>query len=334
MGRYLLRRLFLMVPTLFGASVIIFIGLRIVPGDPVQMMLGDNVNLADLQRLRNELGLNDPLYVQYLHWLVPLLHGDFGRSLRAQDTVINLIAQAYPVTVELALTSLIIAAIVGLSVGIVAALKQYSLLDNTLMVGVLFGISMPSFWSGLLMILVFGLFLRWLPLGGGLSDSVNLHRVTGAYVVDAIVTLNGPALKDSLLHLILPAIALALPSIAIVARQVRAAMVEVLGQEYITTARSKGLARARVTLRHALPNAIIPAITVIGLQMGYLLSGAIVVETVFSLPGMGRLAILSIENRDYPVVQAFVLLTVVTFAFVNLLVDVVCAAVNPQIRYG
>jgi peptide/nickel transport system permease protein len=298
------------------------------------MMLGDNVNLADLERLRSELGLNDPIYVQYVHWLVPLLHGDFGRSLRAQDTVLNLIGQAYPVTVELAVTSLFIAAILGTCAGVVAAVRQYSLLDNALMVWVLFGISMPAFWSGLLMILIFGLFLRWLPLGGGLSDSITLQRITGAYLVDALITGNWAALKDAASHLILPAITLGFPSIAVIARQVRSAMVEVLGQEYIITARSKGLGRIGVTLQHALPNAVIPAITVIGLQMGYLLSGAIVTETVFSLPGMGRLAILSIENRDYPVVQAFVLLTVTIFAFVNLLVDVIYAVVNPQIRFS
>jgi peptide/nickel transport system permease protein len=323
-----------MVPTLFGASIIIFVGLRIVPGDPVQMMLGDNVNLADLQRLRSELGLNDPIYLQYIHWLVPMLHGDFGRSLRAQDTVWNLLVQAYPVTFELAFTSLAIAALVGVPAGLIAAVRRYGPIDNALMVSVLFGISMPAFWSGLLMILIFGLFLRWLPLGGGLSDSVTLQRVTGAYVVDAILTLNVAALKDSLSHLILPAIALALPSIAIIARQVRSAMIEVLGQEYITTARSKGLGGLNVTLRHAYPNAIIPAITVIGLQLGYLLSGAIVIETVFSLPGMGRLAILSIQNRDYPVVQAFVLITVTIFACVNLIVDIIYGAVNPQIRFS
>jgi peptide/nickel transport system permease protein len=326
--------LLLMIPTLLGASIVVFVGLRIVPGDPVQMMLGDNVNPGDIERLRSELGLDQPMLVQYIRWLLPILVGDFGRSLRAQDSVLNVIMQAFPTTVQLAVVSLMIATIIGLAAGVVAAVRQYSLVDNALMVSVLFGISMPAFWSGLVMILVFGLHLRWLPLGGSLSDAITLPRITGATVVDAIIQGDWVALRDALQHLLLPAIALGFPSMAIIARQVRAAMIEVLGQEYVTTARSKGLARGVVVLRHALPNAMIPVVTVIGLQMGYLLSGAIVIETVFSLPGMGRLVILSITNRDYPVVQAFVLITVTTFAAVNLLVDVVYAMINPRIRFA
>jgi peptide/nickel transport system permease protein len=334
MGRYLLRRLLLMIPTLFGASVVVFVGLRIVPGDPVQMMLGDNVNPGDIERLRGELGLDAPIYVQYVRWLLPMLGGDFGRSLRAQDTVLNVIMQALPITIQLAVTSLVLAAIVGITAGVLSAVRQYSLLDNALMVSVLFGVSMPAFWSGLVMILIFGLYLRWLPLGGSLSDTVTLHRITGANILDAVIQGNWTALGDSLQHLLLPAITLGFPSMAIIARQVRAAMIETLGQEYVTTARSKGLAGAAVVRRHALRNAMIPVVTVIGLQMGYLMSGAIVTETVFSLPGMGRLAILSITNRDYPVVQAFVMFTVTIFAGVNLLVDVVYAAINPRIRFS
>lgn len=334
MGRYLLRRLLLMIPTLIGASIVVFVGLRIVPGDPVQMMLGDNVNPGEIERLRSELGLDQPMLVQYVRWLLPILVGDFGRSLRAQDSVLNVIMQAFPVTIQLAVLSLMIAAIIGILVGVLAAVRQYSLVDNAMMVSVLFGISMPAFWSGLVMILVFGLYLRWLPLGGSLSDTVTLQRITGANIVDALIQGNWTALSDALQHLLLPAITLGFPSMAIIARQVRAAMIEVLGQEYVTTARSKGLAQAAVVLRHALPNAMIPVVTVIGLQMGYLLSGAIVTETVFSLPGMGRLVILSITNRDYPVVQAFVLLTVTMFAAVNLLVDIVYAVINPRIRFA
>jgi peptide/nickel transport system permease protein len=334
MGRYLLRRLLLMIPTVFGASVVVFVGLRIVPGDPVQMMVGDNASGADVARFRAELGLDSPIYVQYVRWLIPMLGGDFGRSLRAQDSVMNVIMQAFPTTIQLAVLSLVIAAIIGITAGIVAAVRQYSLLDNALMVTVLFGVSMPAFWSGLVMILVFGLYLRWLPLGGSMSDTIIVPRITGASVIDSIIQGNGKALWDSLQHLLLPAITLGFPSMAIIARQVRAAMIEVLSLEYVNTARSKGLAARTVILRHALPNAMIPVVTVIGLQMGYLMSGAIITETVFSLPGMGRLAILSITNRDYPVVQAFVILTVTIFAGVNLLVDVVYAFINPRIRFS
>lgn len=334
MSRYLLRRLLLMIPTLIGASIVVFVGLRIVPGDAVQMMVGDNATQAEIAKVRQDLGLDAPIYVQYVRWLLPMLTGDFGRSLRAQDSVMNLIMQAFPITIQLALFSLVLAAIIGVTAGVLAAIRQYSLLDNTLMVSVLFGISMPAFWSGLVMILVFGLYLRLLPLGGSLSDMITLPRITGAPVLDAIIQGNWPAFKDAVQHLILPAITLGFPSMAIIARQVRAAMIEVMGLEYVTTARSKGLARWAVILRHALPNAMIPVVTVIGLQMGYLMSGAIITETVFSMPGMGRLAILSITNRDYPVVQAFVMLTVTIFAAVNLLVDVVYAAINPRIRFS
>lgn len=332
MLRFLLRRLLMVVPTLIGGSILVFAAVRIIPGDPVQMMLGDNVAAGDLERLRAQLGLNDPLPIQYLHWLGQIGHGDFGRSLRAQDAVSNIIGDLFPATVELAVVSLLIACLVGLVAGCIAAIKQYGAFDNLLMVGVLVGVSMPSFWSGLLLILVLGLFLGWLPISGALSDGITLPHITGMYLVDSLVDGNWTALKDAGLHLIMPAVTLAAAPMAIIARQTRSAMLEVLGHEYMTTARSKGLNERTIVVRHALKNALMPVITVIGLQLGYLLSGAIVTETVFARPGLGRLAIVSIQNRDYPVVQGFVLVTLLVFVAVNVVVDVVYAMVNPQVR--
>jgi peptide/nickel transport system permease protein len=332
MARFLLRRLLMTVPTLLGSTILVFLAVRIIPGDPVQMMLGDNVGPGDVERLRAELGLNDPLPLQYLHWLGQLVHGDFGRSLRAQDTVANVIGDLFPATFELALFSLLIAGTLGILAGTVAAIKQYGVFDNVLMIGVLFGVSMPSFWSGLLLILFVGLYLGWLPISGALSDGITLQRITGMYVLDSLLQGNWLALKDTLAHLVMPAVTLAAAPLAIIARQTRSAMLEVLHQEYMTTARAKGLSERTLMLRHALKNGLIPVVTVVGLQLGYLLSGAIITETVFARPGLGRLAIISIQNRDYPVVQGFVVVTLVVFVAVNVLVDLLYGVLDPQVR--
>lgn len=334
MGRYLLRRLLLAVPTLIGASLVVFVGLRVVPGDPAQMMLGESASAQDIQRLREELGLNDRLDVQYLRFLAQSVQGDFGRSLRGKDQAINVIAEAYPTTIELAVASLAVACVIGVAAGIVSAKQQYSLLDNVLSVLVLVGVSMPVFWSGLLAILTLGLYLGWFPIGGALSDGVALRRITGMYVFDSLLQANWMALKDSVMHLILPAMTIGLVPTAIITRMMRSSMLEVLHQEYIVTARSKGLHERAVVLRHAVRNSLIPVVTVMGLQLGYLLSGAVVAETIFARPGMGRLAILSIAYRDYPVVQGIVLISVTVFVCVNLLVDVLYAYLDPKIRYS
>jgi peptide/nickel transport system permease protein len=333
MARFLLRRLLMTVPTLLGSTILVFLAVRIIPGDPVQMMLGDNVGPGDVERLRAELGLNDPLPLQYLHWLGQLVHGDFGRSLRAQDTVANVIGDLFPATFELALFSLLIAGTLGILAGTVAAIKQYGVFDNVLMIGVLFGVSMPSFWSGLLLILFVGLYLGWLPISGALSDGITLQRITGMYVLDSLLQGNWLALKDTLAHLVMPALTLAAAPLAIIARQTRSAMLEVLHQEYMTTARAKGLGPPLVVLRHALKNALIPAVTMLGLQLGALLGGAVVTETIFSRPGVGRLAVDAILSRDFPLVQGTVLFAAATYVLVNLVVDVSYAMLDPRIRY-
>jgi peptide/nickel transport system permease protein len=334
MSTYLLRKALMVVPTLLGASLVVFVGLRVVPGDPARMMIGESGTQQDYERLRAELGLNDRLYVQYARFVVQSLQGDFGRSLRAQEKAITLIGQALPATIELAVASLIIASLAGVSTGIVSAIRQYSLFDNVLMVLVLLGVSMPTFWTGLLAILIFGLYLGLFPVGGALSEGIILPRITGMYTVDSLLQGNLAALQDSLRHLILPAITLGAVPMAVITRMTRSAMLEVLRQEYVVTARSKGLGERAVILRHALCNSLIPVLTVVGLQLGYLLSGAVVTETIFARPGLGRLAITSISYRDYPVVQGIVLLTVLIFVAVNLFVDILYAYLDPQIRYG
>jgi len=330
---YVLRKIGLLAGTLFGASLVVFLGLRVIPGDPAQMMAGEMGTAGDVQRLRQELGLNQPVYVQYARFLAESARGNFGRSLRAEYPVTHVIGDVFPATVELGVTSLALACAIGWSAGTLAAIKHNTGVDSALTVLVLFGVSMPSFWVGILLILTFALQLGVFPAGGALSLSVPLHRVTGMYVVDSLIQGNWPALKDALMHLALPALTLALYPAGIIARMTRSAMLEVLRQDYITTARSKGLSERTVVLRHALRNSLIPVVTVVGLQLGYLISGAVVVEAVFARPGMGRLAVTSILFRDYPVVQGIVAYAVVAFVLVNLLVDVTYAYLDPRIAY-
>jgi peptide/nickel transport system permease protein len=334
MTRYLLRKLILLVPTVIGATLVVFIAVRVIPGDPAQMMLGDRATGEELARLRQELGLNDRLDVQYARFFVQSLHGDFGRSLRVQDSAINVIWSALPTTIELTIASLVVACIVGLTAGVLSAVRQYGVFDTLVSTLVLVGVSMPAFWSGLLLILVFGLQLHLFPIGGALSDGITLQRRTGMYVVDGLLQGNWVAIRDATMHLILPTLTLATLPIAVITRMTRASVLEVLRQEYVTTARSKGLSERVVVLRHALKNAAIPIVTAVGLQLGYLLSGAVVTETVFARPGLGRLAVTSIQYRDYPVVEGIVLLSVAIFITVNLAVDLVYGYLNPRIKYG
>jgi peptide/nickel transport system permease protein len=329
-----MRKALLSILTLLIASIIVFVGVRVIPGDPAQMMLGDKATGESLARLREELGLNEPIYVQYVQFLTHSIYGDFGRSIRTKNPAINAILDASPPTIELSIASIVFAVTLGISVGVLSAVKQYSLFDNVLMILILIGVSMPVFWSGLLLILVFGLHLGIFPLGGALGDGIAFHRITGMYALDSILELNWPAFKDSLWHLVLPTITLGSVPMAIITRMTRSSMLEVLRQDFVTTARSKGLDEYAVVLRHALKNALPPVITIVGLELGYLLSGAVVTETIFSRPGIGRLAVNSILYRDYPVVQGIVLLLVAVFVIVNLGVDVLYGVLDPQIRYG
>ncbi|MCU0539712.1 MAG: ABC transporter permease [Desulfobacterales bacterium] len=275
MFRYILKRLAMLIPVLFGVSLVSFSLLQIVPGDPAVLLAGEDANPDFIEAVRKEYGFDQPLTVQYVRFVSRAVQGDFGVSIRNREPVINLLKQRFAFTIQLSFLSILIAAFIGLIAGVISATRQYSIFDNLSMVGALFGISMPIFWLGLLLMLVFSVHLRWLPAGG----------------------------SGELRHLILPAVALGAASAAVIARMTRASMLEVIRQDYIRTARANGLREWVVIYKHALKNAMIPVITVFGLEFGYMLGGAVLTETVFSLPGIGRLMVEGIFQRDYAVVQ-------------------------------
>jgi peptide/nickel transport system permease protein len=333
MGLYIARRLVQLIPLLLGISLIVFFSMHVVPGDAASAMNGQTLTSADIIRIRHQLHLDQPVIVQYWYFLGGLLHGDFGTSIRTHDSVLTDVGQALPTTIQLTLAALTLSVLLGVTIGIVAATHRNSLLDTISMSTVLVGVSMPVFWTGILLLIYFGGILQWLPIGGSLDTNIDLHRITGMTVVDSLLTGNMQALKSSVQHLILPAVALALVPAASIARMTRATMVEEMAKDYVRTARAKGLPRQAVVWKHALRNAMIPVVTVIGLQLGLLLSGAVLTETIFALPGIGQLAVTSILYRDYPVVQGVVIVAAFLFVMVNLAVDVLYAYLNPRIKY-
>lgn len=334
MWKYAARRLVQMLPVLLGVSVLVFLGMHLIPGDVAQLLLGDKGSAEQLARLRHQLGLDQPIYVQYVRFLTGALRGDFGDSIRTRQPVIWEIGQALPVTVQLSLAALVFAVMVGLVIGVVAARRPHSTLDTSTMVFVLIGVSMPVFWTGILLLMVFGGVLGWLPLGGVLEAGMSLRRITGMPVVDALASGNWAAAQSGLAHLILPAVTLGATVMATIARMARSSMLDVLNLDYVRTARAKGVAERRVVRRHALWNALLPVVTLIGLQLGLLLSGAVLTETIFGLPGLGRLTITSVLARDYPVVQGVVVIGAVIFVLANLVVDLLYAWLDPRIRYS
>ncbi len=333
MLKYIGRRLVELVPVLIGVSILVFFGMHLIPGDVAQLLLGDKGTAADLARLRHQLGLDRPVYVQYVRFLAGAAIGDFGISLRTRQSALWEIGQAMPITIQLSLAALLFAVVVGLSVGIFAARHPRSLADSTAMVTVLIGVSMPVFWTGILLLLVFGGILGWLPLGGLIDEGMRWRRITGMPLVDGVLTGNWTVARSALAHLVLPAVALGATSMAGIARMSRSTMLEVLGVDYVRTARAKGVVEQRVINHHALRNALLPVVTLIGLELGLLLSGAVLTETIFALPGLGRLAITSVLARDYPVVEGVVLIAAAIFVLANLLVDVLYAYLDPRIRY-
>jgi peptide/nickel transport system permease protein len=327
------RRLLQLGPVLLGVSILVFFGMHLIPGDVAQLLLGDKGTDADLQRMRHQLGLDRPVYVQYLRFLGDALRGDFGESIRTRQPVIWEIGQALPVTVQLSLAALAFALVAGLLIGVLAARYPHSALDTGSMVGVLVGVSMPVFWTGILLLLVFGGILGWLPIGGVMDGSLAYRRVTGLPLLDGLLAGSWPVVWSAARHLVLPALALGATAMAAIARMARSTMLDVLGLDFIRTARAKGLADRRVVSRHALRNALLPVVTLGGLQLGLLLSGAVLTETIFALPGLGRLAITSVLARDYPMVQGVVLIAAGIFVVANLLVDMLYAYLDPRIRY-
>lgn len=332
---YFLRRLISLVPVLLGVSVIVFLFVHLIPGDPAVAILGERANEQNTAQLRRSLGLDEPLPVQYAQFMSRVIRADFGNSIHTGRSIRDEFGGRFPATIELTLAAMLLALLIGIPAGVVAATRHNSWFDNLSMFGALLGVSIPIFWLGLVLAWLFAVQLHWFPFGGRIDVDLaeGLPSITGMYIVDSLLTLNFPALSSALYHIALPAFALATIPMAIIARMTRSSLLEVLGQDYVRTARAKGLAESRVVWRHAFQNAALPVITVIGLQVGLLLSGAIMTETIFSWPGIGRWVYDAILWRDYPVVQSLVLVVSLIFVFVNLAVDLSYAVIDPRIRY-
>ena len=314
LSAYALRRLLLAVPVLFGVSVLVFAVLHLAPGDPAAIMLGAQATKEDVERLHRDLGLDQPLVIQYLHWIGQVAEGDLGRSIPLGRAVLPEVLLRFKATLVLTAGALVIAVFLGLAAGIISAVKQYSWLDRLSMGAAVTGVSLPVFWTGIMLIIIFALQLRWFPSSG----------MSSPY---------GSGVADILWHLVLPAVTLGTASAAALARLTRSSVLEIIRQDYVRSARAKGLAERAVIARHVLKNAINPIITVLGVQVGFLLGGAILTETVFSWPGLGSMMVRAIQARDYPLVQGGVLLIATTFVIVNLAVDLLYALFDPRIRY-
>ena len=332
MLNYIIKRLLMIIPVIIGVSILSFMLIHLVPGDPARMMLGERATPKAMEELRETLGLNDSLPVQYLRFANHALHGDLGSSIRSKLPVTEEMATKFPATLELAFFAMLIAIIIGGLAGIISAVKPYSIFDNMSMGAALFGVSIPIFWLGLMMIWFFGVSLHILPPSGRMSVGVELHKITNMYLLDSLLTWNWKAFKDVLAHIIMPSIALSTIPMAMVARVTRSSMMEVMGQDYIRTAWAKGLPGRLVIFRHALKNALLPVLTVIGLQFGYLLGGAVMTEAIFSWPGVGRWLFVAISARDIPIVQGGILMVALVFVIINLIVDVLYTYVDPRIR--
>jgi len=329
----IIERILVTLPIMLGVGIIVFLFMRLTPGDPVDIMMGQGgaVSQGEMAQLRHEFHLDEPIWSQLGYFLADLAHGDLGFSYVQKRPVTELIAERLPATVELAAGALLFALIVAVPIGIISAVRQNTAVDRASMAGAFVGISMPVFWLGIVLILLFSVRLHWLPVSGRVDYDVGLAERTGFYVLDSLLAGNMPALISSLKHLALPSITLGLGVAAIVARVLRSSMIEVLRADYVTLARAKGASEPLVILKHALRNALIPTITVVGLQVGVLLGGNMIVEAVFSWPGLGRLVVNAIFARDFPLIQGAVMVYALTFVMANLLVDILYTYLNPKI---
>jgi peptide/nickel transport system permease protein len=333
MFRYIVRRILEAIPVLIGASIAVFMLIHLIPGGPEVALLGERASSENVAAIRERLGLDRPLPEQYLIYVGNILRGDLGRSVAGNIPIADELRQRFPATAELSIFALVLAVLIGVPLGVISAVKRGSWVDTGTMLGSLIGVSMPIFWLGLLLLWFFGVELKLLPFIGRLSPNVTIENITGLYTLDAILTGNWSALGDAFKHLILPSVTLSTIPIAIIARITRSAMLEVLNMDYIRTARAKGLREGSVIRRHALRNALLPVVTVIGLQLGSLLAGAVLTETIFAWPGIGRWLFNSIQGRDYAIVQSVTLVITFIFVTVNMLVDLSYAWLNPRIRY-
>ena len=330
---FLARRLGLVLVTFFGITVFAFALIHLIPGDPVLLMFGErNVDPAQLDQLRAQLGLDRPLIVQYGLYVWRAVHGDLGTSLATHDSVMDEFLTHFPATIELAVSAMLIAVLVGVPAGIVAALRRGSTTDYSVMGLALAGYSMPIFWWAILLILLFSVTLGLTPVSGRIGITYDVAPATGFMLIDSLLSDDSGAFRSALSHLVLPAIALGTIPLAVIARMTRSAMLEVLNEDYVRTARAKGLSPLRVVGLHALRNALIPVITVVGLQVGSLFGGAVLTETIFAWPGVGSWLIHGIARRDYPVLQGGILMVASIVILVNLTVDVLTGIVNPRVR--
>jgi peptide/nickel transport system permease protein len=331
MAQYVAHRLLQLVFVLIGVSMVVFVTMHLLPGDVAQMLLGDRATNAELARLRHSLGIDQPIWVQYMRFVLDALHGDFGTSLATNHPAVDDVLVAFPVTLQLTFCSLGIASLIGVPLGVLTAVWNGSRFDAAMMTATLFGVSMPIFWLGLMLLILFAAVLGWVPVGGLMPVGMEPPRVTGMSIIDAALTGDATMAWEAVHSMLLPAFTLAAVPLAMITRITRAEVIAAGMLDHVRTAHAKGLPARQVVLRHVLRNAAIPIVTVIGLQLGLLLSGAVLTETIFALPGVGRLMVDSILSRDYSVVQAGALFIAMTFVLVNLLVDLSYTLLDPRV---
>lgn len=327
------ERILATLPIMFGVAIVVFFFIRLTPGDPVDIMMGQGgaISTGEIEQLREEFHLNEPLHIQLWYFLRDAVQGDLGYSYVLKRPVIALIAERLPATIELAMGALFFSLLIAFPIGIISAVRQNSLVDRISMSGAFLGISMPGFWLGIILILFFSVRLQWLPVQGRIAVGMELQERTGFFVLDSLLSGNMEALKSSLLHLVLPSVTLGAAVAAVTARVLRSSMLETLRSDYVTLARSKGASEWVVVMKHALRNALIPTVTVLGLQIGILLGGNMVIETVFGWPGLGRMVVKAIFDRDFPLIQGSVMIYAFIFVMASLIVDILYTYLNPKI---
>jgi peptide/nickel transport system permease protein len=330
--RFVVRRLLLLVPILIGLSILVFLWIRALPGGPAQSLLGERATESTVREIEEQYGLDDPIHVQYFRYVENVVSGDFGTSIRSRRPVSDELSERFPATIELALAAMLFSVLLGIPLGFFAAKRYGTIFDHGSLLASLLGVSIPIFFLAILLKYIFAIELGLLPTVGRQDVLINVEHPTNFYVLDALLAGDLEAFSDAIEHLILPAIALGTIPLAIIARITRAAVLDVQNEDYVRTARAKGLSPRTVDRRHVLRNALLPISTIIGLQTGLLLSGAVLTETVFAWPGMGTWLVEAIENRNYPVLQGGILFLAVIFVLVNLLVDLSYALINPRIR--
>ncbi|MBM4459377.1 MAG: ABC transporter permease [Chloroflexi bacterium] len=333
MAQFIVRRLLALIPVLIGVSLVVFFLIRMIPGDPVIVMLGERANAQDVARVRREMGFDRPIYIQYIEWMGRVLRGDLGKSIIGYTPVMDELKQRLPGTIEMVVLGMFIGIVLGVGIGIISAIKQNSWIDIGAMFAALIGVSMPIYWLALMLIYALAVNRKILPPSSRLDAELMVDVRTGFMLIDTLLMRDLKLFANAVWHLILPSVVLSTVIMPILARLTRSSMLEVMRQDYVRTARAKGLADHIVIIRHALKNALLPVVTVIGLQLGGLLGGAILTETIFSWPGMGLWTYRAILARDYPIVQGAVLVSATIYVFVNLLVDISYAYLDPRIRY-